>query len=171
TKWRCGSGWRFTCGKAPRSRSCRTSPCRATTWTSTCSGRTTGRTWRPTPAARCRRCCRSCGRPRGGRCRGWTGTAAATTRNRRSCARSRSGGGARSGAMAVRQFDGVDDDIRHTVGSALADMAYGTFAALIKPQAPLDDYGTILSLVTSGNVLRVQWYYDATTSWSDLYVP
>src|SRR5690606_4993858 len=104
-------------------------------------------------------------------CRGWTGTAAATTRNRRSCARSRSGGGARSGAMAVRQFDGVDDDIRHTVGSALADMAYGTFAALIKPQAPLDDYGTILSLVTSGNVLRVQWYYDATTSWSDLYVP
>src|SRR5690606_26979152 len=104
-------------------------------------------------------------------CRGWTGTAAATTRNRRSCARSRSGGGARSGAMAVRQFDGVDDDIRHTVGSALADMAYGTFAALIKPQAPLDDYGTILSLVTSGNVLRVQWYYDATTSWADLYVP
>ena len=73
--------------------------------------------------------------------------------------------------MAVRQFDGVDDDIRHAVGSALADMAYGTFAALIKPQAPLDEFGTILSLVTSGNVLRVQWYYDDTTSWADLFVP
>src|SRR5690606_28958723 len=89
---------------------------------------------------------------------------------RRSCARNRSGGGARSGAMAGRQFDGVDDDIRHAIG-APAGMPYGTFAALIKPQAPLDDYGTILSLVTSGNVLRVQWYYDDTTSWADLFVP
>src|SRR5690606_39891025 len=88
---------------------------------------------------------------------------------RRSCARNRSGGGARSGAMAVRQFDGIDDDIRHAIG-ALAGMQYGTFAALLKVQAPTGDFGTILSLVTSGNVLRAQWYYNEDVEGHNIFV-
>jgi len=58
--------------------------------------------------------------------------------------------------MAVRQFDGVDDDIRHTVGSVLADMEYGTVALLFKPQPPLGDWHAPLTIAyddrsTSGN--------------------
>src|SRR5690606_6406548 len=106
---------------------------------------------------------------KGGRCRGWAGTTAATTRNRRSCARSRSGGGARSGAMAVRQFDGVDDDIRHAIG-ALAGMQYGTFAALVKVQAPTGEFGSILTLL-SGSTLRAQWYYNEDVEGHNIFVP
>src|SRR5690606_1042880 len=101
---------------------------------------------------------RSCGRPKVGRCRGWTGTAAATTRNRRSCARSRSGGGARSGPMAVRQFDGVDDDIHHAIG-AHADMQYGTVAAIFKVTSNFtSNYRTLLGLHQSNNTPRLQIY-------------
>ena len=64
--------------------------------------------------------------------------------------------------MAVRQFDGVDDDIHHAIG-ALAGMQYGTFAALVKVQAPTGEYGSILALLTSDSTLRAQWYYDDTT--------
>src|SRR5690606_688842 len=134
------------------------------------SGRTTGKIWLSTHATLCRRCCRLSARPKASRCRGWIGTAAATTRIRRSCARSRSGSGVRRRTLAVRQFDGVDDDIRHAIG-ALAGMTHGTFAALVKVQAPTGEYSTILSLVTSGNVLRVQWYYDEDVEWHNIFVP
>src|SRR5690606_19256922 len=53
---------------------------------------------------------------------------------------------------------------------ALAGMQYGTFAALIKAQAPLGDFGTILSLVTSGNVLRAQWYYNEDVEGHNIFV-
>src|SRR5690606_38266815 len=88
---------------------------------------------------------------------------------RRSCARNRSGGGARSGAMAVRQFDGVDDDIRHAIG-ALAGMQYGTFAALVKVQAPTGEFGSILMLL-SGSTLRAQWYYNEDVEGHNIFVP
>src|SRR5690606_39407700 len=97
-------------------------------------------------------------------------TAAATTRNPRSCARNRSGGGARRPRLAVRQFDGVDDDVQHAVGG-LSAMTHGTFAALIKPQAPLDDFGSILALLTSDSTLRAQWYYDEDVEWHNIFVP
>ncbi|HLT09276.1 MAG TPA: hypothetical protein VK028_00525 [Micromonosporaceae bacterium] len=72
--------------------------------------------------------------------------------------------------MAVRQFDGVDDDIRHAIG-ALAGMTHGTFAALVKVQAPTGEYSSILSLSTSSNVLRAQWYYDEDVEWHNIFVP
>src|SRR5690606_21190845 len=78
--------------------------------------------------------------------------------------------GARRPRLAVRQFDGVDDDVQHAVGG-LSAMTHGTFAALVKVPAPTGEYGSILTLLTSDSTLRAQWYYDEDVAWHTIFVP